>query len=225
MKHQFKLALLFSFIFLICTPDLSRAVGLGIYLSPYNTGNSTINWDDSYFADTNWAIKYWGIGFLFDTRIAKRGILNYRLNIGYENVEYREKRSEGGRNDSHHRIRLDNTLGFGIVQTQLLRIWCGPQFRLSFEGFPGPEAIDASFYEGDGTAWGVGIAPVLGINTGLNNTISLSIDLGYSINYGSGTSSTGISFSRERESWHSDITENEFFFNLSFIFRIRDVFK
>jgi hypothetical protein len=104
--------------------------GMGIYVSALNTGSASVDWDDSYFADSNWDIKFWGIGF----------------------------------------------------------------------------------------------APVLGINIGLGNTISLSFDFGYRINHYWGTSSTGLSFSRESESWHSSITEKEIFFNFSVIFRIRDVF-
>ena len=216
MKHRIKLIVLSSFIFLIFIPKSIYSSGFGLYISPFNKGNSTVNWDDEFVDTDNWPIKYWGFGFVYDTRIADAtsasGTFNYRLNIGLEVIEYKEKHNEGYIKDSYGRLKLDNTFGFGIIHSGLLHLWFGPQLRLAIEGFPGNYETNI----GDGRAWGIGIAPLIGfdIDINLNNIKSISFDLGYRVNYYSGSGARGSGVTKDYI-WDSTITEEEIFFNIS----------
>jgi hypothetical protein len=220
MRHLIKLTVIYILLFLAFTPDIVFPVGLGFYLSPFNSGNATVDWDDIYIEKDDWPMTYWGFGFVFDTRIAKRGLFNYRLNLGYEHVKYTEESDVGYISDSYFRIKLDNTFGFGILQSRLIRLWTGPQLRLAFENFPG----NYNNFVNDGYAFGAGIAAVLGINIHLNNFTSFSFDLGYRINGYTGAGASGSGFSAEYDK-DASISEQELFFNLYFIFRIRDSFN
>jgi len=230
MNHFIKLAVLFSIIFLICVPKSTYAIGFGLYFSPFNAGNSIVDWDNVGTDTNNWNTKHWGYGFIFDTRVARKGTFNYRLNVGFEIVEFKEKRNETNPKDSYFRFKIDNTFGFDIIQSSLLRLWFGPQIRLANERFPVVKYVEWSEYDydeyiddDDGSAFGVGIAPVLGINLNLGNKNSLSFDFGYRLNRYIGRHYTGSGVSLRHE--QATITEKEIFFNFSYIFRIRDVFK
>jgi hypothetical protein len=154
-----------------------------------------------------------------DTRVARAGVFNYRLNLGYESVDY------GFDNDEKFsRISLDNTFGFGVLQTRIVRLWLGPQVRLAYMRY---------YYEydsGNGSSEinlvGLGLAPVFGANFNLGSVISICPELGYRFEFYGGQESYNYDDGFYSSSDEIDYVSvnREFFIKLSIIFRINDVF-
>jgi hypothetical protein len=121
-----------------------------------------------------------GIGFLFDTAVGTKKVFNYRLNIGAEAVDYKVK--------SVYRFNIDPNLngtfetkglfmshdfGFKLFERKKLRIWIGPELRLSkIEG----KLNDDNNYEI--SIYSLGLGPVLGLNLNISKTLSLTFKLG-----------------------------------------------
>lgn len=212
MKNVFAISLLYFLIFLVHLPNTNYSAEIGLYFSPFNTGKASVDWDDENINTNNWNISYWGVGIVYNDQVDKKGTFKYLMNFGYEKINYIEKRSQGNTHSSKHRLKIDNTLGISVIKSGSLCLWFGPQLRLAFEGFP---SVKSSFID-DGGALGIGIAPVMGVNINLGNAKSISFDFGYRNNRYAGSCKTGTGFSAK--SWHSSIDEEEFFFNISYMF-------
>lgn len=190
--------------------------GLGIYVPTYGKGTATATIGDSDY-DFEYDINHIGFGFVMDTRVARAGVFNYRLNLGYESVDY------GFSNDETFlRLTIDNTFGFGVLQTRIVRLWIGPQVRLAFMRY---------FYEFDYGSneilvGGLGLAPVFGANFNLGSVISICPELGYRFEFYGGQLSTDYDYIYDSSTESDDYisVNKEFFIKLSIIFRINDVF-
>ena len=101
------------------------------------------------------------------------------------------------------------------MQTRIVRIWLGPQIRLSYLTYS-DTFIDLNLI-------GVGFAPAIGVNFNLGSFFTLAPELGYRFSIYNGTIST-------TEAWISDDSENyklinrEFFIKLNIIIRINDYY-
>lgn len=205
--------------------DSAGAVGIGLQI-PIGGGSRTYK---SVEADDDWShtgdYKQAGIiGFALDTRMARRGFFNYRLGLGYERINYNPEAEE----DHFHSVYyLDNTFGFGIVKTRFLRLWMGPQIRLAYfsfkENYSG--TYGSSEYKENG--FGIGIGPVIGANFNFGSVVSICLDLGYRFSTHGGTGKATWDYNGITESAETDFTlgQNGHFINISFFFRINDVFE
>jgi len=197
------LVLMLIFVF----PLETQATGLGIYFPTYGSGTGTVDRDGF---ETERDISHFGGGFVLDTRVADRGVFNYRLQLGFESVDYLYL-------ENFSRLSIDNTFGFGIVRTRVVRVWLGPQIRIAYMGY----SSDPS----DINTIGFALAPVLGVNINIGDVISLCPALGYRVSGFIGTQSYNEEYylySRENDDWST--SDKEFFVNFSIIFRINDVF-
>lgn len=192
--------------FIICVaammfvPAASRALsgGIGAYGS-FSYGYSYWDFVRSMYinaGDKDEKNRSLGYGILADTSVAMDSLLNYRLGIGYESVIYFLHNSDYGDLELRH-IILSATLGIGIIRSEDLRFWVGPQIRLSYcwgedsydENliFPGPtspksqikEKAEYKFYRAD-----LGIAS--GVNIHLPGNISLGLECGWRAFLGDG---------------------------------------
>ena len=112
------------------------------------------------------AMKF-GLGFSYDSNVAKDELLNYRLNVGWENVDLNVNHSS--RSESYNSLNVDNTLGFGLFSNQSMRFWMGPELRLGyFKGSGNGFMDDARSF-----IWGLGGA------VGLNMHLSQDYDLAF----------------------------------------------
>ncbi|MEJ2545147.1 MAG: hypothetical protein P8Y99_13855 [Calditrichaceae bacterium] len=167
-----KKALLFflCLIFVFVMSNSIYAVGLGIY-TPYAIGGTDY---DDFSTDSD----HFGIGFVFDTNVAKRSFFSYRLHVGYESFSHTTEYQyyyfgywywrtidyEGSR------LVIDNTFSFGLMRTRVVRLWLGPMVRVG--------VVNTDEVLGDGFVAGAGIT-VLGLNFNMGPVFTLGLDAGY----------------------------------------------
>lgn len=194
----------------------AMAVGLGVY-GGLSSGNSDWTTDDNYGSyDFKMDSGHTEAGLVLDTAVAKDRLFNYRLNLGYLKSTYKD--------DSGDKLELDgfamtHSFGFGVLRTENVRLWLGPQLRFSYvTGSPKGGSDNYSQF-------GVGIAPVLGININLGPVVTLAVDGGYRFSSYFGTydytnySYSGYSYS---DTGSYTVSEQTPFVNVSLIFRMGD---
>ena len=215
----------------------AMAVGAGMYFS-YGHGWGNVDdddwdqiFDDGLPYDYDFDENVFGVGFTFDTNVAKNRLFNYRLEIGYERVwqewpsgnptlrwDYdfpgnppppaaftRSKYTGNG-------LSINNAFGFGVVRTDRMRLWVGPALRLNADWY---DADDFDVLE-----FNVGVGPQVGINYHVGERTSLALSFGYQYLFAL------HSWSREPdylfpgdEDFDSIGGQHNIFVNLSFFFR------
>lgn len=220
-----------AILVLFCMPFNSMATGLGIYIPTVGSGSTSLDISSSdLFEDhtINPDISHFGFGFVLDTKVANPGVFNYRLNIGYESVTLDFNDDPGYLdynyfiNDKFSRYSIDNTFGFAVLQSEIVRLWLGPQIRLSYMRF------NREFESGNLNInlINFGIAPVLGANFNLGGVFTLAPELGYRISiYGGSLSISDILIMSDNsydENW--SLSAKEFYLKLNIIFRINDYY-
>lgn len=205
---------LFAMVGLILSPSNGNAFGIGLYVPVAGAGTST--WTiSSDFGDNKEDYDFTGnggFGIVLDTKVARDGLFNYRLNIGMQNATY----SYQGLDFKDFKLYvLDNSFGFGVVRTRFMRLWIGPQVRLA--------AMNRSKDGTDLSAFGFGLAPVIGANFNFGRMLTAAVDLGYRFTSFGGKIESSDSYG----SYSNDFTigQQAFFLNISFLFRINDVFE
>lgn len=204
-------------IFLI--PQKCLAVGLGIYFPALGRGSSTVEWSQGgESVDFHPSVNHFGYGFVFDTRVENPGIFNYRLNLGYDKANFTEEGETYDYDLSCYSI--NNTFGFAVLQTELVRLWLGPQLSLLYMTY------SEDYPDGDVQVnlFGIGFAPVLGANFNFGRLISVCPELGYHFSFLEGNSIRdwdGVIDSFEID-WN--MRTSEYFMRLNIIFRVNDYF-
>lgn len=150
------------------------AIGLG-----FVAGGGYENWknnedvegsDPDYRGDRQ--VMNWG-GVL-DTRVRNDGILSYRLTV-------RAERNNGGKIDMRG-LAATHALTFGLIRTQSMRVWAGPELKLTYYNeltlntnedvvYNSSDGIGSS---GLGDVWGFGFGPVVGLNLHLEKVVSFT---------------------------------------------------
>lgn len=161
----------------------ASALGIGVYGNIRNNW-STINAD---YADitppiTNPAFEdqadatrtIYSFGFILDTAVSTDSIFNYRLQLGYGFGSLKIDGTYYSETIDINEFQFYNTFGFGIVRSQYVRIWLGPQIGLGY-GDGEYTYLGESNYYGDIF---ISLGAVLGFNIHLGGLISLSIDGG-----------------------------------------------
>ena len=139
----------------VLAPTQARAIGLGPYVSG---GGGQLKAD---YGNANY--KFGGIGLALDTAVAEDTLFNYRLQLGYARASY--DYSDGNRFEMRH------IFGFGVLRTEQVRLWLGPQIGLDYEDF------------GGGSYVGANIGPALGVNVQFGPVVSLAVTVfgGYGV--------------------------------------------
>ena len=176
----------FSALFLFCfflTESMAAGIGFNVTGGGGSTKWDANNWShsssdkDFHFKTDN---ERAGIGFLFDTAVGNKRVFNYRLNIGTEAVDYKVKSvykfnidpNLNGTFETKGRF-MSHDFGFKVFERKKLRIWLGPELRLSkIEGkLSGDKNYEVSISS-------LGLGPVLGVNLNIGKTLSLAIKVG-----------------------------------------------
>jgi len=217
MKRFIVIQLVSLLLAVIFFTSSAMAIGLGFYLNPgifggeadWTLENDYSSFDYEYEKDT----EHTGYGFVLDTAIAKNKLFNYRLNLGME-----EFTSEGGDNSTEYEFDsfvIDNTFGFAVFKNKLVRLWVGPQIRVSFSDgkIKGTDDFDISLF-------GFGIGPVFGANFNLGKVFTPAVTIGYRYTGYAGTGENKIS------SYECDytISESTLFVNIALLFRMGDMY-
>jgi hypothetical protein len=73
---------------------------------------------------------------------------------------------------------IDNDFGFGVVRSGLIRLWLGPELRITYL------SGDDSGFDYDQSGFGIG--PAAGVNVNLGDAMALAFKVGYLFNSYSG---------------------------------------
>jgi hypothetical protein len=204
MKKVIVLCACFVAMLVLGTSD-ARAAGFGIYGSAGDGGSST--WTiNNVPGNTKVDAAHQGVGFVFDTAVAQDKFFNYQLNFGFDT--FKNKSATTG-NDlvELSGLMISNSFGFGIVRTEALRMWMGPEIRLAWPS--GSNAL------GDYDFFGAGVGPVLGMNFNLPGTVTFGVKIGYQFMTYNGTFDSSTSYYSE----DIRIKEKLLYVNIGILFR------
>lgn len=225
---------LFVFCLLMCAAN-AHAFGVGPYIE-YDAGSGSFSEDEDRLAMDGDAadMEVNGFGIMMDTNLSTPMFFNYRLSMGYNSMDLPSG------NDGW-RVSMDHEFGFGMLQTEGLRVWFGPQLHLSYGRWEVARFNDAGGYEeyasyldeyyGDTTddvkVFGVGVGAVLGANLNLPSVGSFCSELG--VRYQTNVTSDATTYTDEDGlGWgysYQDPNEMDYsydetvvFFKISFLF-------
>jgi len=217
MKRSFLFYLLIMIFGLTLGVSNSFALGLGV---TYGTGSGSGEFDpdadifDEYEDDSSdydapsfdIDTSYSGFGFVLDTNVSKDALFNYRLDLQYGTFTYE---NDYGWEIDLDQFTMDHTFGFRIYRNELVRIWLGPQIRLSYATGDYKNRIDY-------TQYGFGIAPVVGVNFNPGKVVSPALTVGYRYQ--------GIYGTRDGGGTDDDYTatDSALFLNLTLLFRLNE---
>ncbi len=187
----------------------SYAIGLGMSL-----GTGTEDWNnDRKHPDDREISNY---GFILDTAVAKDRLFNYRLAFQFEKNQAKDRGLD------MKGIATTHDFGFGVLRNKAVRMWIGPQLRVAYYRDLSPNGPSGVEY--DGSALGVGVGPVIGLNLHFPKVVTLSASASYIMlgryagDYGIDDVNTGGRVGNN----DVDADFNGLFANISIIFRIND---
>jgi hypothetical protein len=192
----------------------SLALGLGGYItSGSGSGEWTAEYPNGSENDFDTDDSGSGFGFVLDTAVAKNKLFNYRLGLGFESKDYEDESGSSLEIDS---FVVENDFGFGVMRTPNLRLWLGPELKIS-SGTGNVDGIENIDYD----LVSVGIGPVLGLNINIGKLITLGFKTGYLFEsiFGQGK----VDFTGETIDYTGDDTY--FYLNFAIIFRINDKYS
>lgn len=157
-----------------------EAFGLGM-ASSFGVGKAehtyeTVGGDTDYKYKT----KRSSAGIVLDTNLSNDSLFNYRLGVGYEEQTF----SVTGSKYEAKGITIENDFGFKLVSNRVLRLWAGPEVKLSFLKKDWGDGTKTSLVE-------FGIGPVVGVNLNLGPLVTLSAKSGFIVS-GTGGTRTNI---------------------------------
>jgi hypothetical protein len=155
-----------------------QAAGAGVYLE-YGRAGGEVYFDDG-LPDAEYDTNKFGVGFVFDTNVAKNSLFNYRLSLGYRHSERDYEMLYpvySGAEEDFHGFTMNHTFGFGLYRGPALRLWLGPAIRL------GVDVIDEHDSSLDAWDLSIGAGPQLGVNVHAGDYLSFSISAAYQYLY------------------------------------------
>jgi hypothetical protein len=218
----------------------AHALGLGAYFTGAGGRGA---WFTPEGNEMGWrSYGQFGGGLVLDTCVARQRLFNYRLALGYdryssENEIYGE--DAGTVSFGMNRFSMYHTLGFGLLSTEQLRLWCGPQLGVccSFGSGTGTtyyyfmNYTTATGHELDYVMYGASLGLTLGLNFNLGKSLTLYVETGmrYTVNYarGSGTGYMGImsAIARMNERMEMVVHGYEGYGSVGVMYRIGDVYS
>lgn len=161
----------------------AMAIGIG---GAFSAGVTKVYCFDASEGDGD-GLSYGG-SLVFDTAVANNSLFNYRLNLAILAVD--QETSEGSRDYKTEGVRyaLYNSFGFGVVRTETVRFWLGPQFGLYYADVDTTETKQVISYYGlmpsetkkkyDDGGIGSSMGLVLGLNLNMGPVVTLGFDGG-----------------------------------------------
>jgi len=213
MKKQYFIftGLFFAAMIMVSSPLM--AIGLGAYTTGSAASYSCTLYDD-YDSTFDLDVSQFGAGFVLDTAVAKDRVFNYRLNVELTGLS---AETESGSAYDGFAFNVFNTFGFGIVRTEKVRFWLGPQ--IGFGYFYADKPTDYGYYETytssiEGAT--VSVGPMAGININIGPVVSLCFDAGLRASFIFGGIDTYDDY------YDFDGSGAEFVVHAGIIFRIHD---
>lgn len=219
------MVLILAVFAITCFSAPVMAIGVG---GSFSAGVARVYWINSSATGKGSGYAYGG-SILFDTAVAQNSLFNYRANFAIQAIDGDTKNDDNGniKNETEGmRYSLWNSFGFGVVRTESIRFWLGPQFGIHYvdadttrtEPDFMPMLYGASYIlmptesktKKSDNGGGASLGLVLGLNINMGSVFTLGLDGGV----------------------RAFVTSNEVvanagpegFINVSFIFRINDNF-
>lgn len=188
------------------------ASGIGFYVQG---GGGTAEWEADDLRgqfDFDSDSRHGGLGIVYDSNVSQNSLFNYRAYLGYERAVHDPDNDFGDiKLDS---IVFDQDFGFGLYRSGSLRLWVGPEVRISYSSGRPDDADDLKF-----KLFGIGAGPVAGVNFHINSTLSLCLKGGF----------LGIGYIGEVDDDSDSIDGEDYemdqgyaFFNFAVIFKFND---
>ncbi|MBN2040635.1 MAG: hypothetical protein JW864_11355 [Spirochaetes bacterium] len=216
---------LFVIISVLCFTSSASALGLGGYLS-LSKGGYDWNYSGEYYdyssgttdVDYDWSgdVTKIGLGFILDTAVAADRFFNYRLNVGYSMIDIANDDSEDA-SLSGYDFHIYNTFGFGIVRTEKIRFWLGPQIGFGMISAESDSDDDEDY--GEFVTFFASAAIAAGMNIHISNSVSIGLDAGYRAASHAGYLTT------DYDDYEISGSGKEIFGNVSILFRINDKYR
>ncbi len=203
-----KILVLFVFLFVILCLNAVDSIaggGFGFYgLIGSGDGDGKVEVSGYPTENINFDTKYSGFGIVMDTAAGADKLFNYRFNLGYEKLTFKDDTGDL-KLDSYV---LDQDFGFGVLRSKITRLWLGPELRVSYT-----KGNDATYSDMEYKFWGFGIGPVAGIDFNLGDSVVLALKGGYLYTkYYGKMDSPGVSADY-------DLTETHAFGSVALIFK------
>ncbi|MBA4366381.1 MAG: hypothetical protein C0403_01940 [Desulfobacterium sp.] len=164
----------FQFIAMVCSlffVSEAKAFGLGLTLGKTFKGFASYEYKqvDNFPHNFDNAVDYNSSDIIFgvalDTNLSKYHVYNYRLEIQRSKITLTDSNSLKTNMD---KWTMDHNFGFQVYQDPLVRIWIGPQIRISYA--KGDSDIEQT---------GLGLSPLIGMNLNPDSIISPSLTIGF----------------------------------------------
>ncbi|HSV98055.1 MAG TPA: hypothetical protein VLM75_14130 [Spirochaetota bacterium] len=165
----------------------ASALSFGIY-GQYKTASAELNSDYldpdpmllGWEEDADAERSLFGFGLLIDTAVAKDKLFNYRLQLGIATGSLSIDGTQYSKSIGLTEYHMYHSFGFGLVRTDSMRLWLGPQLGLgnargsySYAGKLGMKYIETF----------ASIGAILGLNAHLSERISLGLSTGARNNF------------------------------------------
>jgi len=150
----------------------AEASGLGFYASS-GSGDSDIDVGPFWWLVTNSTVSssadlsIESAGLVFDTNLSQDRLFNYRLEIGKGNYTWEVP---GGSETELKQVVMTHDFGFGILRNQAVRLWLGPEIRLT--------RINDEANGNDYDLMGFGFGLALGLNINIKGPLTIAIKAG-----------------------------------------------
>jgi hypothetical protein len=205
---------LFAVFVVLCSFGVpkAQAAGIGFYGAG---GGGTVDWyqHDERFRKT---ARHQTYGFVLDTAPASNRLFNYQLNIAYD--KFSNNNASAWKDTDLDGFMMSHNFGFGGLITPNIRLWFGPEVRLSWhEGSPN------SFPNYTIRTFGIGIGPVVGMNFNVGERLTFALKGGYQFinyyGYGQGQFSHTTNDASSSNHYYYDPREKLFYLALEIMLR------
>jgi len=156
-----------AFIIMMFGAASAHASGLGFYVSG-GSGDSDIDSGYYWWSIANSSssdIETGSVGLVFDTNLSEDALFNYRLELG--KGTYTWKKFPAGKEHKFDQTVMTHDFGFGLLRTEAIRLWLGPEIRISKIN------DEVGGYDLDMMGFGVGLA--LGLNINVVDPVTIAI--------------------------------------------------
>ncbi len=167
-----KISVLSVLLFVIlCLNAVDSMAGFGFYGSiASGRGDGTAETTGFPPQDVNFDTTYAGGGIVIDSSPDRDEVFNYRFNLGYEKLTFKNDTGDLKLNN----YVLDQDFGFGLIRSEIVRFWLGPELRVSYANGTDPNFSDIKY-----KFWGFGGGPVAGIDFNISDSVTFSLKGGY----------------------------------------------
>ena len=231
MKLHSKYCIFIILVLLITIKQRLSATSLGVY-SSVGAGQMT-NFRSVIGRRQVYDNCFYGGGIIFETKITRIISYNYRINLGFEKVDFFHNTYFGSEYGNIVRSNLTNTICYVFRKAKRYNLWFGPQFGLHIlsgnkydtqDKYARDNALAIThsllfnylidkYHENDRFMdLIVSFSPVVGINITPTDIVAISLESGFRC---------GIHFGIKNSHSNGSMFRYEGYFNLSFLFSIK----